>query len=385
MLDPRGPMPLALGDESLLERRATSLNHGDIAKLVTGRRVLVTGAGGSIGSELCRQIVRHRPASLIMLDRDDSALHGVLVKLEGRASMDDERLALVDITDARAVRKTFERHRPDIVFHAAALKHVAILEQHLDAAWTSNVLGTRHVIEAAIEAGAEYFVNISTDKAAAPASVLGLTKRITERMTAGAAALTGATYVSVRFGNVLGSRGSVLETFRAQVEAGWPLTVTSPSATRYFMTVRESALLTLQAITVGRPGEVLILDMGEPVRIADLALRIAPSHRDSWPIEYTGLRPGEKIHEVLLGPGERDERPNHPLIIQCPVPPLHPSEVLAAAGEDCVTRATLSGLAGWADEPARRIDIRRVAPGPASVAHAPAASPDVPVDAGLED
>ena len=296
---------------------------------IAGQRVLVTGAGGSIGAELCRQLHQLGPAQLIMLDRDESALHAVQLMLHGRALLDSEETVLADIRDRRRVREVFERFRPGIVFHAAALKHLPLLERCPAEALKSNVLGTLTVLEAAADHGVHSFVNISTDKAANPVSVLGYSKRITERLTADMSARAGGRFLSVRFGNVLGSRGSVLTALSAQVAAGGPVTVTDPEVRRYFMLADEAVHLVLQAAAIGRGGEVLVLDMGEPVRIADMARRMAASSGREVDIVFTGLRPGEKLSEDRLGPGESDLRPYHPLISQVPVPPLSADEVTA--------------------------------------------------------
>ncbi|MFN2523502.1 MAG: polysaccharide biosynthesis protein, partial [Mycobacteriales bacterium] len=220
----------------LLGRRQIELDLDSIAGYLTDKRVLVTGAGGSIGSELCRQISQYAPAELIMLDRDESALHAVQLAISGRALLDGDELVLADIRDIDHLHRVFHERRPQVVFHAAALKHLTLLERFPGEAVKSNVWGTLTLLEAAKAAGVERFVNISTDKAADPSSVLGYSKRIAERLTAHVAAETEGRYVSVRFGNVLGSRGSVLTAFRAQIEAGGPLTVTDPDVTRYFMT-----------------------------------------------------------------------------------------------------------------------------------------------------
>ena len=213
------------------------------------------------------------------------------------------------------------------MFHAAALKHLPLLERYPAEALKSNVLGTLTVLEAAADHGVESFVNISTDKAADPVSVLGYSKRIAERLTAHMSARAGGRYLSVRFGNVLGSRGSVLTALSAQVAAGGPVTVTHPEVSRYFMTADEAVQLVLQAAAIGRGGEVLVLDMGEPVRIADIARRLAAGSGREVDIVFTGLRPGEKLIEDLLGQGESDQRPYHPLIRQVPVPPLSADQV----------------------------------------------------------
>ncbi|BCY13026.1 nucleoside-diphosphate sugar epimerase/dehydratase [Actinoplanes sp. L3-i22] len=306
----------------LLGRREITIDLAAVSGYLQGRRVLVTGAGGSIGSELCRQVARFNPASLVMLDRDESGLHAVQLSLDGRGMLDDRNLVVADIRDQQRLDEVFAEHRPHVVFHAAALKHLPLLEMHPSEALKTNIIGTYQILQTAIRHNVDRLVNISTDKAADPCSVLGYSKRITERLTAAADAAAPGTYTSVRFGNVLGSRGSVLTAFAAQVEAGGPITVTDPEVNRYFMTVQEAVRLVVQAGALESHGEVLVLDMGEPVRIADVARRIAASAGRHIQIVYTGLRPGEKLAEVLLGPDEPDHRPNHPLISQAPVPPL---------------------------------------------------------------
>jgi FlaA1/EpsC-like NDP-sugar epimerase len=313
----------------LLGRHQIETDIDSIAGYITGRRVLVTGAGGSIGSELCRQLHRLSPSELIMLDRDESALHAVQLSIHGRALLDGTDLVLADIRDAEHLRRVFTERRPQVVFHAAALKHLSLLEQFPGEAVKSNVWGTLTVLEAAADAGVAKFVNISTDKAADPTSALGYSKRIAERLTAHVAQQVPGTFVSVRFGNVLGSRGSVLTAFAAQIEAGGPLTVTHREVTRYFMTVPEAVQLVIQAAAVGGPGEALVLDMGEPVRIDDVARQMAEASARPIDIVYTGLRPGEKLHEDLFGKAEQGERSLHPLISHVAVPPLHPDEALA--------------------------------------------------------
>jgi FlaA1/EpsC-like NDP-sugar epimerase len=307
----------------LLGRHQIETGIDSIAGYLTGRRVLVTGAGGSIGSELCRQIHRFGPAELMMLDRDESALHAVELSLRGTALLNSPDTILADLRDTETIREIFAARRPEVVFHAAALKHLPLLEQYPGEAVKSNVWGTLAVLEAS--KGVERFVNISTDKAANPSSVLGHSKRIAERLTAHADRNSDGTFLSVRFGNVLGSRGSVLTTFTAQAAAGGPITVTHPDVTRYFMTVQEAVQLVIQAAAIGRGGEALVLDMGDPVRIADVARQIADFAPRPVEIEYTGLRPGEKLHEELFGPGECDIRPLHPLISHVTVPPLDPT------------------------------------------------------------
>jgi FlaA1/EpsC-like NDP-sugar epimerase len=312
-----------IGD--LLGRRQVVADMQLSTNGLTGRRILVTGAGGSIGSELCRQVMKADPGELMMLDRDESALHALQMSLAGRALLDGPELILADLRDDEGIRRIIRERRPEVIFHAAALKHLTLLQRHPGEAVKTNVWGTLSVLDACRDVAR--FVNISTDKAADPISVLGYSKRITERLTAHAASRFPGTFLSVRFGNVLSSRGSVVTAFQRQIELGRPLTVTHPEVTRYLMTVQEAVHLVLQAAEIGRDGEALVLDMGEPVRIADLARQMAEQADSSVPIVYTGLRPGEKLHEDLFGTGETDARPLHPLVSHVTVPALDPMEV----------------------------------------------------------
>jgi FlaA1/EpsC-like NDP-sugar epimerase len=312
----------------LLGRQQVETDLDSIAGYLTGKRVLVTGAGGSIGSELCRQVAGYAPAELMMLDRDESGLHAVQLSISGRALLDSPDVILADIRDIEHLNWIFQDRRPQVVFHAAALKHLPMLEQYPGEAVKTNVWGTLAVLQAAGAAGVERFVNISTDKAADPISVLGYSKRIAERLTAHVAQDVSGTYLSVRFGNVLGSRGSVLTAFAAQVAAGGPVTVTDPAVTRYFMTVQEAVQLVIQAGAIGRDGEALVLDMGQPVRIDEIARMLVAKAPRRVDVIYTGLRPGEKLHEDLLANGEPDRRPVHPLISHVDVPPLNPVSAL---------------------------------------------------------
>jgi FlaA1/EpsC-like NDP-sugar epimerase len=348
----------------LLGRREIGIDLAAVAGYLEGRRVLVTGAGGSIGSELCRQVARFHPARLVMLDRDESGLHAVQLSLDGRGMLDDRNLVVADIRDQQRLDEVFTEHRPQVVFHAAALKHLPLLEMHPSEALKTNIIGTYQILQTALRHGVDRLVNISTDKAAEPVSVLGYSKRITERLTAAADQATDGTYCSVRFGNVLGSRGSVLTAFAAQVEAGGPITVTHREMTRYFMTVQEAVRLVIQAGAIESSGEVLVLDMGEPVRIDDVARRIAAAADRHIQIVYTGLRPGEKLSEVLLGPDEPDHRPHHPLISQAPVPPLD-SAVLSLL-DPTVPRQDLIAMLRWlAESPA--LSAAREVPAPAAM------------------
>jgi FlaA1/EpsC-like NDP-sugar epimerase len=335
-----------LTEADLLGRHEIHTDLESIAHYITGRRVLVTGAGGSIGSELCRQLSRFAPDRLVMLDRDESALHAVQLSIEGKAMLDSPDVVLADVRDRDAVLRVFLDVRPHVVFHAAALKHLPLLERYPREAVLTNVIGSQTVLEAARAAGVDRFVNVSTDKAANPVNVLGYSKRIVERLTAAMAEKTEGTYLSVRFGNVLGSRGSVLTAFRAQIDAGGPVTVTDPEVTRYFMTVPEAVQLVIQAGAIGSDGQVLVLDMGEPVRIAEVAERLVEQARRPIRIVYTGLRPGEKLHEELLGDGELDVRPRHPLITHTPVKPLSAEVLEDVPGPDSPDDVVVAWLRG---------------------------------------
>ena len=319
-----------LTDEDLLGRRKIHTDLQQISDYLVNRRVLVTGAGGSIGSELCRQLARFNPAELIMLDRDESALHEVQLSIHGRALLDTPQTVLADLRDVATINHIFETRRPEVVFHAAALKHLPLLERYPSEAYQTNVVGTATLLEAAKMINVQVFVNISTDKAANPISVLGYSKRIAERVTAYFGAnTTNGKYISVRFGNVLGSRGSVLKSFRDQIEKGGPVTVTHKGVTRYFMTISEAVQLVIQAGAIGQNSEVLVLDMGEPVSIYDVATQLVRNSQKSVAIEIVGLRSGEKVHEELFGTGEVDTRPEHPLISHVHVSPVS-QDVLVA-------------------------------------------------------
>lgn len=301
--------------EDLLGRRPIDTNEKAIRAFIQGKRILITGAGGSIGSELARQVHRYSPAFLGILDRDESGIQLTQLSIDGQGLLTSDGLILADIRDRDRIREVMQEIKPDIVFHAAALKHLTLLEKYPDEGFKTNVEGTRNVLEEAYESGTQVFVNISTDKAADPVSVLGRTKLMTEQLTAGLNGdAPGRRFMSVRFGNVLGSRGSVLNTFRHQIANGGPVTITDPDVTRYFMTISEAVHLVLQAAVLGEDGETLILDMGEPVRIADVAQQLIEKSGRDISIVYTGLRPGEKLEEALVSTGEAVKRPKHPLI-----------------------------------------------------------------------
>ena len=344
----------------LIGRRPVEVDVTAIAGYLAGKTVLVTGAGGSIGSELCRQVLRYGPSELLMLDRDESALHALQLSIRGRALLDTPDVILADIRDAQTITRLFTELRPDVVFHAAALKHLPMLEQHPHEAWQSNVVGTANVLDAALASGVDKFVNISTDKAANPVSVLGYSKRIGERLVAAAAGgASHGIYLSVRFGNVIGSRGSVLTTFTEQIGTDAPLTVTHPDVTRFFMTIPEAVRLVIQAAAIGRPGEALVLDMGAPVRIVDIAMQLTALAGRSKQILYTGLRDGEKLHEELFGDGEQDIRPVHPAVSHVVVPGLDPASVRQHVTSDAA--AEVMARLATADD-SRDLGIGRVPP-----------------------
>ncbi|AYD90103.1 polysaccharide biosynthesis protein [Actinomyces lilanjuaniae] len=308
----------------VLGRREVHIDLSRISDYVAGRSVLVTGAGGSIGSEIARQLHRIGPRDLVLLDRDESALHTIQLDIYNKGLLDTRDIVLCDIRDKEALRQVFQEHRPEVVFHAAALKHLPLLEQYPDEGWKTNVLGTKNVLELSEETAVTTLVNISTDKAADPTSVLGRTKHVAEQMTTSIALENGLRFVSVRFGNVLGSRGSMLWTFKHQIDSGGPVTVTDPRVERYFMTIPEACQLVLHAGAIGRPGDTMVLDMGEPVRILDVAQRLIAQSGNDVEVEFTGLRPGEKLSEDLIATDEDGIRPFHPLISHVRVEPVAP-------------------------------------------------------------
>jgi FlaA1/EpsC-like NDP-sugar epimerase len=313
--------------EDLLGRTPVPTDLESVRRSIEGHRVLVTGAGGSIGSEICRQVASLGPAQLVLLDHDETHLHDTAATINGPSDQ-----ALVDIFDRAAVFETFERYRPEVVFHAAAHKHVPVLEHHPLEAAKTNVLGTLNVVDAAAVVGTCRFVQISTDKAVHPSSVMGASKRLAEQ-TVLAHAPKGGAYCTVRFGNVLGSRGSVIPTFARQIAQGGPVTVTDPKMTRFFMSVEEAVQLVLQASVLSSGGEIFMLEMGVPVKIIDLAERMIRLSGCQVgidiPIEITGMRPGEKLNEVLSTPDETIHGTSHPYINRL-IPIRAPADVFAA-------------------------------------------------------
>jgi len=302
----------------MLRREAVEIDAADVRRMVAGKCVLVTGAGGSIGAELCEQLLRYRPARLIAVGHGENSLHtlvGRLAQTDAQVPPASLELVVADVRDRPRLEAAFRRAQPQIVFHAAAHKHVDLMESNVEDAVSNNVLGTRNVLECAEQAGVERCVVISSDKAVNPVSVMGATKRVAELMVHDAAQRTRRPYVSVRFGNVLGSRGSVVPVFQKQIAAGGPVRVTHPEVQRYFMTIPEAVQLVLQAAALGDDSEVFVLDMGQPMRIQDLArdmiaLSGLQPGRDI-DIIFTGLRPGEKMAEELFRRGETHTRTKH--------------------------------------------------------------------------
>ena len=300
--------------EDLLGRIPVQSDLSNVEDLINGRVVLVTGGGGSIGSELCRQVATYNPEMVLILDRDESALLEAQLQIERISNEAKAIPILADIRDSIRVNQVFDQYRPSIVFHAAALKHLNFLEREPLEAWKTNVIGTHNVLTASERINVSNFVNISTDKAANPSSVLGYSKLIAERLTHQQATRTSGIYTSVRFGNVLASRGSVITIFRNQIAAGGPITVSDPEVTRFFMTISESAQLVLQSLAIGNSGDCLLLKMGEPVKILDVAELLAAEAPFPVEIVFTGLKPGEKMCEELLNSSEYLLPSKHELI-----------------------------------------------------------------------
>ncbi len=306
--------------QDLLRREPVVTDLAAVAELATGETVLITGAGGSIGSELCRQIARLAPSRLVLLGHGENSIFDILHEL--RADFANVSLipVIADVRDRKRVAAIFRAHKPHAVFHAAAHKHVPLMEENVIEAITNNVFGTLNVVDAALEAGCGHFVFVSTDKAVRPTSVMGATKRIAEMIVQRAASKHDRNFVSVRFGIVLGSRGSVVPTFLRQIRAGGPVTVTHPEMQRYFMTITEAVQLVLQAGALGRGGEVFLLDMGEPIRIVDIAtdlIRLSGlAVGTDIEIKFTGIRPGEKLYEEMFFSAENVLATDHPQVLR---------------------------------------------------------------------
>ena len=291
--------------EELIGKAPVQINLLSLHEFFVGKNVLITGAGGSIGSEIARQISNCRPKNLYLLDRDESGLLDVDISIESRELPTHRHILLADIRDQDRMIKIFSQVKPDIVFHAAALKHLNMLESHPDEGFKTNIQGTNNLLALTVGSSIRTFINISTDKAADPTSVLGKTKLIAEQLTAGyAQAEKKCKFVSVRFGNVFGSRGSVLHTFSRQIELGAPIVITDPKVERYFMTLEESVHLVLRAAVEGESGETLILKMGKPILIKKIAEKLIKASGKSIEIKYSTLRPGEKLSESLIGKKE---------------------------------------------------------------------------------
>jgi FlaA1/EpsC-like NDP-sugar epimerase len=308
--------------EDLLGREVIQMNNKRIGEEISGKIILVTGAAGSIGSEIVRQLIAYFPAKLVLVDQAESALYDLEYELSGKVPANVQLIVNVaDVSDTRRVSKIFKSHKPDIIFHAAAYKHVPLMENNPYEAIKTNVIGTRILSELAAEVGVEKFVMVSTDKAVNPTNVMGATKRLAEMYTQSMNQLDGVKtkFIATRFGNVLGSNGSVIPLFKKQIERGGPVTVTHPEITRYFMTIPEACELVLEAATMGQGGEVFVFDMGESVKIIDLAKKMITLSglrvEKDIEIRYTGLRPGEKLYEELLNNDENTLPTHHPKIL----------------------------------------------------------------------
>jgi FlaA1/EpsC-like NDP-sugar epimerase len=350
--------------EDVLGRQPVDVDLDASAAYVRDRAVLVTGAGGSIGSELCRQLARLGVARIVLVEQGESPLYEIERELVDEREFTAAMPVLADCGDRAKLRQVFERYRPQVVFHAAAYKHVPMLEANPLEAVSNNVLATRTVVEAAIEFGVERFVMISTDKAASPKNLLGQSKAVCEWIVESFAVRpeVETRFVAVRFGNVLGSSGSVIPIFRKQIERGGPVTVTNPEMTRFFMTIPEATSLVVQAGAMGGRGQVYVLDMGEPVKILDLAkemIRLSGKDESQVPIVFTGTRAGEKLHEVLWNEGEAVGPTSHPKIMRAARPAIDREwldESLAELErlvEDGDTLGVVARLAAMVDEPLR--------------------------------
>ncbi|MGE7867905.1 polysaccharide biosynthesis protein [Bacillus paramycoides] len=295
--------------EDLLGREPIQLDDAGIGEKIAGKTILVTGAGGSIGSEICRQVMKYKPAKIVLLGHGENSIYNI--EMEMRVTYKDTveiTTEIADVQDRNKIFEIMEKHRPYIVYHAAAHKHVPLMERNPEEAVKNNIFGTKNVAEASDTFKVNTFVMVSTDKAVNPTNVMGATKRFAEMLVQHMASIsTGTRFVAVRFGNVLGSRGSVIPLFKKQIQKGGPVTVTHPDMIRYFMTIPEASRLVIQAGTLARGGELFVLDMGDPVKIVDLAknlITLSGYSIEEIGIEFTGLRPGEKMYEELLNEGE---------------------------------------------------------------------------------
>ncbi len=318
--------------EDLLKRDPIELDLESIRESVTGKTILVTGAGGSIGSELCRQLTSFEPANIVLMGHGENSIFNVALELEQKFAETSAVPVVGDVRDRATLAATFDKYNPDIVYHAAAHKHITLMEQNVEEAVKNNVTGTRVVAEEALRAGAGRFVLISTDKAVNPASAMGASKMVAELAVQCLRSRGPTEFVTVRFGNVLGSRGSVITLFKKQISQGGPVTITHRDMTRYFMTVYEAVQLLIQASAIGQNGEIMILDMGKPVRIVDLAydlIRLSGYVPEKdVPIEFVGIKPGERLSEELFASYEDlKETPIDEIMVAIP-PPVKADEVM---------------------------------------------------------
>jgi len=339
--------------QDLLRREPIQTDLEQVRVLATGETVMVTGAGGSIGSELCRQLARLEPAQVLVMGHGENSIFDVMAELAERFPNVTAVPIIGDVRDRERMRLIFERYRPYAVFHAAAHKHVPLMEENMAEAVTNNVLGTKNIAELSAEFGVEHLVLISTDKAVRPTNVMGATKRVAEQIVQEIAETHGRNFVAVRFGNVLGSRGSVVPTFLRQIEAGGPVTVTHPEMRRYFMTIPEAVQLVLQAGAIGKGGEVFVLDMGEPVKILDLAtdlIRLSGLEVDTdIEIRFSGSRPGEKLYEELFFDSESALPTGHPKVLRAK------NGVLPIGLSTVVDLLVDGARRGWSDDQLRNL------------------------------
>jgi FlaA1/EpsC-like NDP-sugar epimerase len=367
---PRAPIPCDIDLTDLLNRPPVNLDTPELQRFLAGKTVMVTGAGGSIGSEICRQIMRFCPAALVLVEQAENNLFEIDRELSEKWLGATLHACVADICDEPRIRHLFEIHRPQVMLHCAAHKHVPMMERNPGEAIKNNIFGTKVVADAAADFGADAFVMVSTDKAVNPTSVMGAAKRFAELYVQSKNScqsqlqpplptanyqLSTTRFLAVRFGNVLGSSGSVVPIFKKQIAAGGPVTVTHPDMKRYFMTIPEASQLVLQAGAIGKGGEIFVLDMGEPIRILDLAheliersgLRVG----EDIAIEFTGIRPGEKLYEELAGNAEETCPTSHPKIRIWQLPPAdaqHVQEglaVLDAALNEMTSDAAIAALA----------------------------------------
>lgn len=345
--------------KDLLRREPIRTDLRQVAQLAHDRVVLVTGAGGSIGAELCRQLAVLGPARLVLLGHGENPIFDILHELRAKHTSLDIVPVIADIRDTRRVQEVFRTHRPFAVFHAAAHKHVPLMEGNVVEAVTNNVLGTRNIVDTAVETGVSHFVFISTDKAVRPTNVMGASKRVAEHIVRRSALKHGTNFVAVRFGNVLGSRGSVIPTFVQQIREGGPVTVTHPEMRRFFMTIPEAVQLVLQAGALGKGGELFMLDMGEPVRVVDLArdlIRLSGlKEGEDIEIQFTGIRPGEKLYEEMFFADELAERTEHPKVLRAR------KETMESWGDHLIDQLIQSAREGAGADDLREM-LRKIVP-----------------------